>query len=605
MTAGAATERDGAREPESYVGRLRLILSVLLTATLLGGAVLSDIVAGLAAESLIDDTLEASARQAALTARHWRDGVTRQLALIAATAPVSGSANAAAMQDYVRSMRSLSDDATLVVTDGAGRILADRTNAYGVGNDLPGLLAEQIFHGRWRFAREIPSGGGTPWHVVLEVPVADLTHGHEDRSAVLTGVVGPEGVSAEGMALPPGLSLENLVADALEERSSLDGEWMVYRTPIARDGWHVVQVVRRDSAYRAVVWIHVATAVGAVISVGGLLVFLPRVLKRLDDIIREVRQALTALTQGQFSQQMEEKGDEDLAGLARSINRLSAVLETSLGEVEYSAQLVSASAEEILTSAEAQEETANRQSSSLNQTAATAEEMNLSAQQAAANAEEVVLKTEEASQQILSLSEKAQQISQVTEFIDEISHQIRIMALNASIESAKAGGRGGGFAVIASEIRQLADDARNSTGEIETLVQDMQEATSTSVMTMEQTVESVKVIGLAMNEQSVATSHVTEAMVNMNNTMSQTVSNTRTTVASGEDLNRLAFELRQAINRVSGREVLSFEEYMGRAMGAQEAYYGDYAAGDYAADTYTEAPMQEEAGYPQGLYDGA
>ena len=442
MTTGAATEREGAREPESYVGRLRLILSVLLTATLIGGAVLSDIVAGLAAESLIDDALESSARQAALTARHWRDGMRRQLALIAAMAPVSARADGEALQAMVRSLRSLSDDATLVVTDGSGRVLADRSNAYGVGNDLPGLLSEQIFHGRWRFTREIPVNGDVPGHVVLEVPVADLTYGQEDRSAVLTGIVGPEGITAEGMALPPGLSLDGLPVSALEERSSMDGQWMVYRTPISNDGWHVVQVVRSESAYRSLVWIHVAALVGAILSVTGLLILLPRVLKRLDNVIREVRQSLTALTQGQFAQQMDEKGDEDLAALARSINRLSAVLEISLGEVEYSAQLVSASAEEILTSAEAQEETANRQSSSLNQTAATAEEMNLSAQQAASNAEEVVLKTEEASQQILSLSEKAQQISQVTEFIDEISHQIRIMALNASIESAKAGGRG-------------------------------------------------------------------------------------------------------------------------------------------------------------------
>ena len=582
------TETGTAEVRKSYTKGLRTALSILLVGTIVIAALLADTVARLATGSLIDRTLAGSAHQVATTAGQWRNDVKRQLNLVAHLTQSFQNRPAEELHSFISSVTSFGDDMSLIVTDGNGQILSDRTNAYGVGNDLPGVLAEQIFRGRWRFASPL-NGDGQPWgYVVLELPVAQLTTQMLERSGMSFGILGPDGLVLEGTDLPPGISLGGLPLNELQNHKAMDGTWVLYRAEISDDGWHVVQLAPRSATYRSIMWIHIATSLGAIVALAGVFLFLPTMLSRLDKAIQSIGEAIKALTQGDFSKTMNEQGDDDVVTFARLINKLSGVLESALGEVEYSAQLVSASSEEILTSAEAQEETANRQSSSLNETAATAEEMNLSAQQAATNAESVVTKTEEASQQILALSEKAQQISQVTEFIDEISHQIRILALNASIESAKAGGKGGGFAVIASEIRQLADDARQSTGEIETLVQDMQEATSTSVMTMEQTVESVKVIGLAMNEQSVATGHVTEAMTSMSTTMTQTVENTRTTVSSGEELYRLAFELQQAINRVSGREVETFEQHMGQAMGGQGDYY------DYQNQPYGDALPQDE-----------
>jgi len=277
---------------------------------------------------------------------------------------------------------------------------------------------------------------------------------------------------------------------------------------------------------------------------------LPRLMARLETTIQEVISSARAISQGDFNRRITEIGDDELSELASSMNRLAESLKQSLEEIETAAQDVASSAHQILSAAEEQQHVATQQSASLHETATTVEELDLSGRQAAENAQEVVSRTEKASQQVLALSEKAQRVNKVSEVIDEVSRQIRILALNASIEAARAENNGGGFSVIASEIRRLADDTRKSTSEIDALVQDMQESTSSSVMIMEQTVESVKVIGLAMSQQSVATGQITEAMSEMNNGMKQAVESMRNTVQAGEELNRLAISLQRAIRRL-------------------------------------------------------
>ncbi len=262
--------------------------------------------------------------------------------------------------------------------------------------------------------------------------------------------------------------------------------------------------------------------------------------KKLTIAMSATAETVQEIAAGDLKRRVVEQGFESQRALAVAINSLAGTLDESLDEIDNTAQAVSTAGQQILTAAEEQQHAATQQSASLHQTASTVEELDSSARQASDNAQEVVARTEKASEEILQLSEKAQRVSKASEVIDEVSRQIRILALNASIEAARSDTGGGGFSVIATEIRRLADDTRKSTGEIDTLVQDMQEATSSSAMIMEQTVESVKVIGLAMSQQSVATGQITEAMGEMNAGMRQTVETTRSTVEAGEELNSLA-----------------------------------------------------------------
>jgi len=105
---------------------------------------------------------------------------------------------------------------------------------------------------------------------------------------------------------------------------------------------------------------------------------------------------------------------------------------------------------------------------------------------------------------MLDLGKKSQQIGGILEIINELAEQTNILAINATIEAAGAGENGKRFAVVADEIRKLADRVGGSTKEIRGLIDDIRAAVNTTVMTTEGGTKAVEAGAQQFSEVAIA-----------------------------------------------------------------------------------------------------
>ncbi len=183
---------------------------------------------------------------------------------------------------------------------------------------------------------------------------------------------------------------------------------------------------------------------------------------------------------------------------------------------------------------------------------------------------------QETSKRIKRLGESSQEIGDIVELINGISEQTNVLALNAAIQAASAGGAGRGFAVVADEVQRLAERATNATRRIEALVQTIQADTAEAVNSMEQTttqvvsgarlaedagdaLESIEKVsndlaGLIQNishqaqEESRNASKIAQLMNSIRDISVQTTEGTGQTAKSVANLAELVRELRDSVS---------------------------------------------------------
>jgi methyl-accepting chemotaxis protein len=146
-------------------------------------------------------------------------------------------------------------------------------------------------------------------------------------------------------------------------------------------------------------------------------------------------------------------------------------------------------------------------------------------------------KVEDSVEVIKTLEQSSLEIGSVVEVITAISEQTNLLALNAAIEAARAGEQGRGFAVVADEVRNLAQRTRESTSEIQEMIHNLQESTSSAVKVMDtskdeahDTVEKSILTGQALDG-------VLEIITHINDTNKQVTSSVEEQSNVVEDIN--------------------------------------------------------------------
>lgn len=161
------------------------------------------------------------------------------------------------------------------------------------------------------------------------------------------------------------------------------------------------------------------------------------------------------------------------------------------------------------------------------------------------------------------LNGAAAQIGDVLELISDIAEQTNLLALNATIEAARAGEAGKGFAVVASEVKALADQTARATGEINQQIIRMQSTTTSAVDAIRKIGESVSEIEIISEAVSASVSEQGEATQEIAVNMQQASGSTMQVNAKAGDLLGIASRTKESAENVSG----AASELSGQASG--------------------------------------
>jgi methyl-accepting chemotaxis protein len=162
---------------------------------------------------------------------------------------------------------------------------------------------------------------------------------------------------------------------------------------------------------------------------------------------------------------------------------------------------------------------------------------------------------------IEQLTQQLSQIDEIASNVSNIANQTNMLALNASVEAVRAGDAGKGFGVVAIEIRKLADHSGRCADRINSLVKEIQSATSLTVNVTAEGTKTVEVvvdaideivnntqqISLTAQQQAIAIQQVFEAMNALNRIASETVNSISQAKIGTEKLNQAALDLKEMV----------------------------------------------------------
>ena len=245
---------------------------------------------------------------------------------------------------------------------------------------------------------------------------------------------------------------------------------------------------------------------------------LARAFARMTDYLKHTAAAADQISLGNLKTQVKPRSERDTLGVSfgrmvQNLQKLTAelsegvsVLAVSAGEISASTTQLAANATQTATAVAETTTTVEEVKQTAQLSSHKAKAVSDSAQRATHIAEAGRKATEDTNEAMtrirgqmeaiancmVKLSEQSHTIGQIIATVEDLAAQSNLLAVNAAIEAAKAGEQGKGFAVVAQEVKSLAEQSKQATNQVRTILNDVQKATSAAVMATEQGTKAVE-----------------------------------------------------------------------------------------------------------------
>ena len=299
--------------------------------------------------------------------------------------------------------------------------------------------------------------------------------------------------------------------------------------------------------------------------------------QELKKYIHDIDHTLSQMAQGNMNLTINDSYRGEFLPIQNALRQILDALNDARRHIHRTAQDVSDESERVSSGAQTLSEGAVRQASTVEELSAGIQDISGEVNHTSADADkarqfsmeaEVQLKVcsqkmDALSKAISDISESSRQINGIIRTIEDIAFQTNILALNASVEAARAGTAGKGFAVVADEVQRLAsksaESAKNITELIESSVQLVQYGTTLSdetttalsmvVSSARQSAELVEQIAESAQQQSESLRQLTEGMESISDVVQTNAATAQESASSAAELHQQAEKLKMSIQR--------------------------------------------------------